>query len=191
MTTGCWIIQLYNVPTTNRLNLLGYSFPQKTIRVQGASLKVVIMLPFWVLSLASQLRQEEVGNISAFLSVLSAGWETQLSERWNLNTNQGRDGGRAKKHLTPEKRQRVGKLCSLSCAKRGEGSFPTTKWSEGERERECSHWHVSERLWRVVMRLSVSRCYLVSGICSPPHLALPLLCWNALHTSGDTKCNLD
>ena len=45
-----------------------------------------------------------------------------------------RGGRRAKKHLTPEKRQRVGKLCSLSCAKRGEGSFPTTKWSEGERE---------------------------------------------------------
>ena len=53
------MIQLYNVPATNRLNLLGNSTPQKTITVVEASLKVVIMLPFWVLGLASQLRQEK------------------------------------------------------------------------------------------------------------------------------------
>ena len=58
------MIQLYNVPATNRLNLLANSTPQKTITVVEASLKVVIMLPFWVLALASQLRQEKWRNIS-------------------------------------------------------------------------------------------------------------------------------
>ena len=59
MTSARWMIQLYNVPATNRLNLLGNSTPQKTITVVEASLKVVIMLPFRVPGLASQLRQEK------------------------------------------------------------------------------------------------------------------------------------
>ena len=59
MTSALEMIQLYNVPATNRTNLPGNSTPQKTITVVEASLKVVIMLPFWVLGLASQLRQEK------------------------------------------------------------------------------------------------------------------------------------
>ena len=59
MTTGCWIIQLYNVPTTNRLNLLGYSFPQKTIRVQGASNYAAVLSSEFSITIGGELRQEK------------------------------------------------------------------------------------------------------------------------------------
>ena len=62
MTSAWWMIQLYNVSATNRLNLPGNSTPQKTITVVEASLKVVIMLPFWVSSFSITIETRKVGN---------------------------------------------------------------------------------------------------------------------------------
>ena len=67
MTSAWWMIQLYNVSATNRLNLPGNSTPQKTITVVEASLKVVIMLPFWVSSFSITIETRKVGNTFYFL----------------------------------------------------------------------------------------------------------------------------
>ena len=80
------MIQLYTVPATNRLNLLANSTPQKTITVVEASLKVVIMLPFRVPGLASQLRQEKWEIFLIFLPLPAL--LSQLSG--NLNCQNGK-----------------------------------------------------------------------------------------------------
>ena len=125
MTTGCWIIQLYNVPTTNRLNLLGYSFPQKTIRVQGASLKVVIMLPFWVLGLASQLRQEKWEIFLIFLLCFCLGiWTVKMFKCRNTRAGGEREivGGK-----NSDRKNDKG-LVNYAL---WEGKFSETNWSKG------------------------------------------------------------
>ena len=92
MTTGCRIIQLYNVSATNRLNLLGNSTPQKTITVVEASLKVVIMLPFWVLGLASQLRQEKWEIFLIFLLCFCLGiWTVKMLKCRNTRAARERE----------------------------------------------------------------------------------------------------
>ncbi len=93
------MIQLYNVPATNRLNLLANSTPQKTITVVEASLKVVIMLPFRVPGLASQLRQEKW---EIFFNFLAPALLSQLSG--NLNCQ----NGKTLRHKREEERVRLG-----------------------------------------------------------------------------------
>ena len=95
------MIQLYNVPATNRLNLLANSTPQKTITVVEASLKVVIMLPFRVPGLASQLRQEKWEIFLIFFPLLCFQL-TQLSG--NLNCQ----NGKTLRHEREEGRVRLG-----------------------------------------------------------------------------------
>ena len=89
------MIQLYNVPATNRLNLLANSTPQKTITVVEASLKVVIMLPFRVPGLASQLRQEKWELFFILLAPALSG---------NLNCQ----NGKTLRHKRKEGRVRLG-----------------------------------------------------------------------------------
>ena len=92
------MIQLYNVPATNRLNLLANSTPQKTITVVEASLKVVIMLPFRVAGLASQLRQEKWEIFLIFL--------LPLLQSGNLNCQ----NVKTLRHTREEGRVRLGEL---------------------------------------------------------------------------------
>ena len=130
MTRALWMIQLYNVSATNRPNLLGNSTPQKTITVVEASLKVVIMLPFWVLALASQLRQEKWRNISHFLasslSIQSLGMWAAVKMRKTRNKRRvklARFGGR-------KNRNRKNYKGFVNYAL-WNGKFSETKWSKG------------------------------------------------------------
>ena len=130
MTRALWMIQLYNVSATNRPNLLGNSTPQKTITVVEASLKVVIMLPFWVLASASQLRQEKWRNISHFLasslSIQSLGMWAAVKMRKTRNKRRvklARFGGRKNRNRKNDKGFVNYALWN--------GKFSETKWSKG------------------------------------------------------------
>ena len=119
------MIQLYNVPATNRLNLLANSTPQKTITVVEASLKVVIMLPFRVPGLASQLRQEKWELFFIFLPLHSLGiWTVKMVKHWD--TREKREGWDWGSKNSNRKNDKGFVNYAL-----WEGKFSETKWSKG------------------------------------------------------------
>ena len=141
------MIQLYNVSATNRLNLLANSTPQKTITVVEASLKVVIMLPFRVPGLASQLRQEKWELFFIFLLLHSLGiWTVKMVKHWD--TREKREGWDWGSKNSNRKNDKGFVNYAL-----WEGKFSETKWSKG--------WSRGNELRGREEGASVNHCYCV------------------------------